>query len=80
MCQSKASRAVVASIVKLAQDLGCECVAEWVEDQPTLNALRALEVPYVQGHLVAPALEPCAFFNGPQSVANTLCANLQRAS
>jgi EAL domain-containing protein (putative c-di-GMP-specific phosphodiesterase class I) len=80
LCQSKASRAVVASIVKLAEDLGCECVAEWVEDLPTLNALRALNVPYVQGHLLAPALDPSAFFNAPQCLASTLCANLQLAS
>ena len=74
ICHNKSSRAVVAAIARLAEDLGCDCVAEWVEDQATLNALQALHVHYVQGHLVAPALEPSAFFNAPRWVVAGLPA------
>lgn len=62
ICHNKASRAVVMSIARLASDLGCECVAEWVEDLDTLKELKRLDVPCVQGYFVSHALQPEQFF------------------
>lgn len=44
-------RGIVRAIVALAHELGMRCVAEWVEDAATLQALRALQVDYAQGFL-----------------------------
>lgn len=63
ICHNKSSRAVVAAIARLAEDLGCECVAEWVEDLHTLRALQGLNIKSVQGYFFAPAMAPERFFN-----------------
>lgn len=55
------NRAVVKAIVGLAHDLGCQCVAEWVEDVETLGMVRSLSIDYAQGYLISPALEPSQF-------------------
>ncbi len=52
------SAAIVHSIAQLATHLGMQSVAEWVEDQPTLQALRRMGVDYVQGFAVSSALSP----------------------
>ena len=44
-------RSVVQAIVRLAHELGMQCIAEWVEDPATLQALLALEVDHAQGWL-----------------------------
>jgi PAS domain S-box-containing protein len=44
-------RQVVQAIVGVARGFGIETIAEGVEDEPTLRALRALGVNYVQGFL-----------------------------
>ena len=49
--------AIAGSIVALAQTLGLFTVAEGVETQEQLEAVRALGVDYAQGYLFAPALE-----------------------
>ncbi len=58
MLGSEANIAIVNSIVDLAHNLGMECIAEWVEDEPTLRALAEMGVDYVQGYIVSPACEP----------------------
>jgi diguanylate cyclase (GGDEF)-like protein len=63
ICQSTESHAVVTAIVGLAHDLGCKCVAEWVEDLHTLRVLKELGVDYVQGYLVSPAVDCELFLN-----------------
>lgn len=61
ICHSTESHAVITAIVGLAHDLGCKCVAEWVEDLHTLREVRELGVDYIQGYLVSPAVE-CEYF------------------
>lgn len=46
-------RAIVASLVKLANELGSRLIVEGVEDESTLSALRDLEVELMQGYLFA---------------------------
>lgn len=63
ICHSTECHAVTAAIVGLAHDLGCKCVAEWVEDLHTLREVKGLGVDYVQGYLVSPAVECTRFLN-----------------
>ncbi len=63
ICTSTESNAVTLAIVGLSQNLGCKCVAEWVEDIHMLRALKALGVDYVQGFLFSPALLAERFLN-----------------
>jgi diguanylate cyclase (GGDEF)-like protein len=44
-------RSVVQAIVRLAHELGMQCIAEWVEDPDTLQTLLALDVDHAQGWL-----------------------------
>jgi len=44
--------AIVRAVVGMARDLGCDIVAEGVETQAQLDALRALQCQYAQGYLV----------------------------
>ena len=46
-------RAIVTAIVGMAHALGCAVTGEGVEDEPTLEALRALGCDHVQGYLIA---------------------------
>jgi EAL domain-containing protein (putative c-di-GMP-specific phosphodiesterase class I) len=48
----RVARAVISSIVRMASDLGVQTVAESVESDSELQAVRALGVDYVQGFLV----------------------------
>ncbi|MCR2747660.1 EAL domain-containing protein [Limnobacter parvus] len=63
ICHSTESHAVTTAIVGLAHDLGCKCVAEWVEDLHTLREVKELGVDYVQGYLISPAVECTRFLN-----------------
>ncbi|HEX4916332.1 MAG TPA: EAL domain-containing protein [Limnobacter sp.] len=63
VCQNTESHAVTIAITSLAHDLGCKCVAEWVEDLHTLREIKELGVDYAQGYVVSPAIEPNRFFN-----------------
>jgi EAL domain-containing protein (putative c-di-GMP-specific phosphodiesterase class I) len=48
-------RAIVVAIAQIARSLGLSCVAEFVEDEATLIALREIGVDYGQGfHLHRP--------------------------
>jgi len=53
-------RALVRSIIRLAQSLELEAVAEGIERPEQLDALRALGVRYGQGFLFAEPMEPSA--------------------
>jgi diguanylate cyclase (GGDEF)-like protein len=44
-------RGIMRAIGRLAHELGMRCLAEWVEDVPTLRGLLALDVDYAQGFL-----------------------------
>jgi PAS domain S-box-containing protein len=56
LAYNPASRTVVQAIVKLANGFGLKTVAEGVENEPTMDALRELGVDYAQGfHIGAPA-------------------------
>jgi EAL domain-containing protein (putative c-di-GMP-specific phosphodiesterase class I) len=56
IAESAADRAIVQSIVTIAGSLGMRTIAEGVEDQATLDALRGLGVDFAQGyHLGRPA-------------------------
>lgn len=71
ICRSTESHAVTTAIVGLAHDLGCKCVAEWVEDLHTLREVMELGVDYVQGSLVSPPLE-CERFLGAECLLDLI--------
>lgn len=48
--------AIVRTIIQLAHQLKMACIAEWVEDEATLQALRKLGVDYLQGFFISPAV------------------------
>lgn len=51
-----ASEVIIGSLVRLARLRRIECIAEWVEDEETMDRLRALGVRYAQGfHVDRPA-------------------------
>jgi diguanylate cyclase (GGDEF)-like protein len=50
--QDKKDRAFVKSIVALAKELGVYSVAEFVENEDTLNLLKEMGVDYVQGYYI----------------------------
>lgn len=56
----RADQVLVSSLVQIARELGKQTIAEFVEDQATLDKLRELGVDYAQGyHIGRPnALEP----------------------
>lgn len=58
MLSSKANIAIVSTIIELAHNLGMECIAEWVEDIATLQALTGMGVDYVQGYVVSASRLP----------------------
>jgi diguanylate cyclase (GGDEF)-like protein len=47
-----AGEVIVGSLVRLARLRSIECIAEWVEDEETMDRLRALGVRYAQGYFV----------------------------
>jgi len=51
-------QAVIESVVKLARSVGARVVAEGVETQQDLEAVRRLGIGFVQGFLFTPALPP----------------------
>jgi diguanylate cyclase (GGDEF)-like protein len=53
MCTDRSDAAVVRSTIALAHDLGLRTVAEGVEDEPTLAALKALSCDVAQGYHIA---------------------------
>ena len=63
IAQGTESMAVAKAITSLSQDLGCKCVAEWVEDAHTLRALHEISVDYVQGFYISEAIDPEEFLH-----------------
>ena len=56
---NRADEVLVKSLVQIARELGKHTIAEFVEDQPTLDKLRSLGVDFAQGyHIGAPAPLP----------------------
>lgn len=55
MLKNETNTAIVRAIVQLAQSLNKQSIAEWVEDYPTLVALRDMGVDFVQGYVVSKA-------------------------
>ncbi len=53
MNQHPANIAIVEAIVNLARNLGMKVIAEWAEDNETVQTLSELGVDYVQGFVVA---------------------------
>lgn len=62
--RNSGSAAMVETIVTLADNLGMESIAEWVEDYDTLVALRKMGVDYVQGYVVAKPMAPSVLLAG----------------
>lgn len=48
--------AIVRTIIQLAHQLNMQCIAEWVEDAATLEALCKLDIDYIQGYIISPAV------------------------
>lgn len=73
------SLAVVKAIVALAHDLGCKCVAEWVESFEVLRELHDISVDYIQGYFVSEAVLP-EMFRGVDSTVHLMksVANIVR--
>ncbi len=66
------SAAIVNAIVQMARSLGLTTIAEGVEDEAMLEALRQRDCDEVQGYYYArpmPAKEACAFLSAPQAFA-----------
>jgi EAL domain len=61
---------IVKSVVQMAQGLGKKTIAEFVEDEPTLDLLRDYGVDYAQGyHIAKPApLETIALDKTPAGI------------
>ena len=53
-----ANQAIVQAIVDLTRNLGMQCIAEWAEDVPTVEALGEMGVDYVQGYVVSRPVAP----------------------
>jgi diguanylate cyclase (GGDEF)-like protein len=47
-----AGEVIIGSLVRIARMRGIECIAEWVEDEETMERLRVLGVRYAQGFFV----------------------------
>lgn len=56
MLADPANTAIVQTIIQLARHLNMKCIAEWVEDMKTLDALRKLGVDHVQGFVICKSL------------------------
>ena len=58
MNQHPANIAIVEAIVNLAKNLGMKVIAEWAEDNATVQTLTEIGVDYVQGFAVARPQHP----------------------
>ena len=61
--------AIVEAINRIAHILGLKTVAEFVEDETTLERLRVLKVDYAQGYFIA---KPEALIQSPDTVQAVL--------
>lgn len=77
MLANKTSIAIVRTIIELARNLGMESIAEWVEDAPTLEALRRMGVDHVQGYVISKARPPVDILNA-RSLADLVVSDKVR--
>lgn len=67
---SAARRTIVASVVKMAEDLGISCIAEGIETAAELKTLREIGLRFCQGYLLArPQIEELPLIITPLSAA-----------
>lgn len=69
--------AIVRTIIQLAHQLNMKCIAEWVEDADTLDALCKMGIDYIQGYIVSPAV-PMATAVKSQSIYDFLTTDESR--
>lgn len=73
LADNMVDREIVSSINDIGHRLGVRTVAEWVEDERTLNVLRAIGVDYAQGYAIGRPVPLDAFLescsNGTRSPA-----------
>lgn len=55
---------IVQAISDLSRNLGMRCVAEWVEDAPTLLAMSEVGIDYIQGFTIARPMAPAEILLG----------------
>jgi EAL domain-containing protein (putative c-di-GMP-specific phosphodiesterase class I) len=78
-----ANVSIVEAIVQLARNLGMKSVAEWAEDQPTVETLVEVGVDYIQGFAIARPQMPEAILAAQSSagfIANEKMAAYVRDS
>ncbi|MCY1525468.1 Cyclic di-GMP phosphodiesterase PdeB [compost metagenome] len=70
LADNAVDREIVSSINDIGHRLGVKTVAEWVEDERTLDALRAIGVDYAQGYAIGRPTPLDAFLQacGPRGV------------
>jgi EAL domain-containing protein (putative c-di-GMP-specific phosphodiesterase class I) len=64
--EDRVARATISAIVKMASDLGVHTVAESVELDEQLEAMRSLGVDYAQGYLLGRPQSLTGFQFGPK--------------
>lgn len=75
---SQPDQVIVQSLVHIAGQLGKKTIAEFVQDQPTLDLLRTLGVNFAQGYLIGrPAALPAT---GPRTAPRKLVTGITDAS
>ncbi|MFM7008034.1 MAG: putative bifunctional diguanylate cyclase/phosphodiesterase, partial [Betaproteobacteria bacterium] len=69
MNQHPANIAIVEAIVSLAKNLGMKVIAEWAEDNATVETLTEIGVDYVQGYAVARPQHPDKLLSAASSAS-----------
>jgi diguanylate cyclase (GGDEF)-like protein/PAS domain S-box-containing protein len=69
MNKHPANVAIVEAIVNLAKNLGMKVIAEWAEDNATVQTLVEIGVDYVQGFAVARPQHPDKLLSAPSSAS-----------
>ncbi len=69
MNQHPANIAIVEAIVSLAKNLGMKVIAEWAEDNATVQTLTEIGVDYVQGYVVARPQHPDKLLSAESSAS-----------
>ncbi len=59
--RSSKDKAMTASIIAMAHNLGIRVTAEWIEDEEQLRTIQTMDCDDVQGYLVSPALPADSF-------------------
>ncbi|MBL8889825.1 MAG: EAL domain-containing protein [Planctomycetaceae bacterium] len=81
MNEGTANPALLNAIVRLAENLGLECVAEGVEEREQLQQLGVIGCPRVQGYLLGKPKSNADFVNeyllAPHLSASTVAANVE---